>query len=135
MEKSSLTHRSIQLWTPQSKQKDLSLYSVFHAPGKTGKLKNIFPGLEKSWKKEKLKYPGKILEIFSIIHMKLEFSIFIEDHTILLKHFLPQTIVLENLNFDLEKSWKNAYEKVWELWYCSKPKALCRYAQCTFGGQ
>ena len=28
--------------------------------------------------------------------------------------FLPQIIALENLNFDLEKSWENAHEKVWE---------------------
>ena len=29
--------------------------------------------------------------------------------------FLLQITVLENLNFDLEKSWKNANENMWEL--------------------
>ena len=28
--------------------------------------------------------------------------------------FLPQITVMENPNVDLEKSWKNAREKVWE---------------------
>ena len=30
--------------------------------------------------------------------------------------FLPQITALEDLNFDLEKSWENAFEKVWEPW-------------------
>ena len=69
-------------------------------------MKNKFPGLENSWKKGKMtlswKNPGNPLKV----HTKLELSIFIEDFYPL-KHFLPQIIVLENLNFDLEKSWKS----------------------------
>ena len=38
----------------------------------------------------------------------------INDHKRLGQHFLLEIIVLENLNFDIEKSWKSAYEKVWE---------------------
>ena len=67
--------------------------------------KNEFPGLQKSWEKEKdvnvLENPGN----FSTIHMKLELSIFLEEMNEL-KPFLPQNTVLENLNFDLKKSWK-----------------------------
>ena len=42
--------------------------------------------------------------------MKLELSI-CGTISIHLKHFLPHIVVLENLNLDLEKSWKNAFEK------------------------
>ena len=55
----------------------------------------------------------KIRGNFLKIHMKL--SIFLEeisDHNGYSSMFLPQLTVLENLNFDLEKSWKNAYGKV-----------------------
>ena len=50
-----------------------------------------------SWKN-----PGNSLKI----HAELELSIFLEDYY-RPKAFLPQIIVLENLNFDLEKSWKS----------------------------
>ena len=59
------------------------------------------PGQKKmmtmSWKN-----PGNSLKI----HMKLELSIFLED-LYPQKVFLPQSIVVENLNFDLEASWKS----------------------------
>ena len=47
------------------------------------------------------------------IHTKLELNIFFKI-SIPFQYFLPQIIVIENLNSDLEKSLKNGYEKVWE---------------------
>ena len=69
---------------------------AWKSPGKKKKL-NV---LEKSWK-------------FKKIHMKLELIIF-GMISIPLKQLLPQTTVLENLNFDLEKSCKNRNEEVQE---------------------
>ena len=75
-------------------------------PKKSGKRKNKFSGLEKSWRKEKRKMswknPGNCLK--SIV--KLELNIFLED-LFPLKAFLPQITVLENLNFNLKKSLKS----------------------------
>ena len=89
-------------------------YRVPTHPAETWKMKETFPSLEKSWKKEKLKQSWKNPRNFLKLYMKLGLSIFGKMSIPQMKQLLPQTTVLENLNFDLEKSWKNACEKLWE---------------------
>ena len=56
----------------------------------------------------------KILENFEEIHNEIVTVFFLErinDH-----QGYSSLFHLENFNFELEKSWKIAYEKVWEPW-------------------
>ena len=50
----------------------------------------------------------------------------------LLKQFLLWSTALENPNFDIEKSWKNAHEKVWEPWTMSSQYTCYRWFDHIF---
>ena len=109
-----------------------SLANKFDTPQnskKTRKMKKKeFPGLEKSWKIEKdEKVPEKILESCKI-HINLELSIEINDHERherLWQFSDSQIIVLENLNFDLEKSWKSTEKR--HTKNCGNPDFFLRH--------
>ena len=76
-------------------------------------MRNKFPSL--AWKS-----PGKSLNVLEI-HIILELGIVLEGINNLkrLRHSSgSQITVLENLNFDLEKYWKNTYEEAWEPCSC-----------------